>query len=108
MTAMALQALAPYGQDETVERALAWLKDQMQPDGTYTKVKPAPGQPPVDSQMAMYGYFQHGFETAHPAAPTRKAAAKPVQKAKHPTPHPHKPENKRFRGFLDSLFGHKK
>ena len=58
--------------------------------------------------MAMYGYFQHGFETAHPAAPTRKAAAKPVQKSKHPTPHPHKPENKRFRGFLDSLFGHKK
>ena len=80
----------------------------MQPDGTYTKVKPAPGQPPVDSQMAMYGYFQHGFETAHPAAPTRKAAAKPVQKPKRPTPHPHKPENKRFRGFLDSLFGHKK
>ena len=27
-------------------------------------------------------------------------------KPKHPTPH--KPENKRFRGFLDSLFGHKK
>ena len=66
------------------------------------------GEPPVDSQMAMYGYFQHGFETAHPAAPTRKAAAKPVQKPKRPTPHSHKPENKRFRGFLDSLFGHKK
>ena len=29
-------------------------------------------------------------------------------KPKRPTPHPHKPENKRFRGFLDSLFGHKK
>lgn len=81
---------------------------EMQPDGIYTRVKPKQGEPPVDSQMAMYGYFQHGFETAHPAAPTRKAAAKPVQKAKHPTPHPHKPENKRFRGFLDSLFGHKK
>ena len=81
---------------------------EMQPDGIYTRVKPKQGEPPVDSQMAMYGYFQHGFETAHSAAPTRKAAAKPVQKAKHPTPHSHKPENKRFRGFLDSLFGHKK
>jgi len=81
---------------------------EMQPDGIYTRVKPKQGEPPVDSQMAMYGYFQHGFETAHHAAPTRKAAAKPVQKSKRPTPHPHKPENKRFRGFLDSLFGHKK
>ena len=81
---------------------------EMQPDGIYTRVKPKQGEPPVDSQMAMYGYFQHGFETAHPAAPTRKAAAKPVQKPKRPMPHPHKPENKRFRGFLDSLFGHKK
>ena len=81
---------------------------EMQPDGIYTRVKPKQGEPPVDSQMAMYGYFQHGFETAHPAAPTRKAAAKPVQKPKRPMPHPHKPENRRFRGFLDSLFGHKK
>ena len=81
---------------------------EMQPDGIYTRVKPKQGEPPVDSQMAMYGYFQHGFETAHPAVPTRKAAAKPVQKPKRPTPHPQKPENKRFRGFLDSLFGHKK
>ena len=81
---------------------------EMQPDGIYTRVKTKQGEPPVDSQMAMYGYFQHGFETVHPAVPTRKAAAKPVQKPKRPTPHPHKPENKRFRGFLDSLFGHKK
>ena len=81
---------------------------EMQPDGIYTRVKPKQGEPPVDSQMAMYGYFQHGFETVHPAAPTRKAAAKLVQKPKRPTPHPQKPENKRFRGFLDSLFGHKK
>lgn len=81
---------------------------EMQPDGIYTRVKPKQGEPPVDSQMAMYGYFQHGFETVHPAVPTRKAAAKPVQKPKRPTPHPHKPENKRFRVFLDSLFGHKK
>ena len=53
---------------------------EMQPDGIYTRVKPKQGEPPVDSQMAMYGYFQHGFETVHPAVPTRKAAAKPVQK----------------------------
>ena len=34
----------------------------MQPDGTYVKIKPVAGQPPVDSQMAMYGYFQHGWD----------------------------------------------
>ena len=33
---------------------------EMQPDGTYVKVRPAEGQPPVDSQMAMFGYFQNG------------------------------------------------
>ena len=32
---------------------------EMQPDGIYTRVKPKQGEPPVDSQMAMYGYFQH-------------------------------------------------
>ena len=35
---------------------------EMQPDGSYVKVKPLPGQPPVDSQMAMFGYFTNGFE----------------------------------------------
>src|SRR5699024_11103277 len=40
----------------------------MQPDGSYAKVKPAEGEPPVDSQMAMYGYFQHGFERIDPPA----------------------------------------
>ena len=48
---------------------------EMQPDGIYTRVKPKQGEPPVDSQMAMYGYFQHGFETAHPAAPTKSPSA---------------------------------
>lgn len=59
---------------------------EMQPDGTYTKVKPAEGQPPVDSQMAMFGYFKDGFEMEpekpKPAAPAKaiakKAVAKPV------------------------------
>ena len=35
---------------------------EMQPDGSYVKVKPLPGQPPIDSQMAMFGYFNNGFE----------------------------------------------
>lgn len=59
---------------------------EMQSDGTYTKVKPAEGQPPVDSQMAMFGYFKDGFvmeaEKPKPAAPAKaiakKAVAKPV------------------------------
>lgn len=59
---------------------------EMQPDGTYTKVKPAEGQPPVDSQMAMFGYFKDGFvmeaEKPKPVAPAKaiakKAVAKPV------------------------------
>lgn len=44
---------------------------EMQPDGTYVKVRPAEGQPPVDSQMAMFGYFQNGFvqETDKPEKP---------------------------------------
>ena len=80
---------------------------EMQPDGIYTRVKPKQGEPPVDSQMAMYGYFQHGFETAHPAAPTRKAAAKPVQKPKRPTPHPHKPEISASAVFLTACLATK-
>ena len=59
---------------------------EMQPDGTYTKVRPAEGQPPVDSQMAMFGYFQYGFEMApekpkakpKPKTAAAKATAKPV------------------------------
>ena len=63
---------------------------EMQPDGTYTKVHPAEGQPPVDSQMAMFGYFKDGFEMApekprpepkavpKPQAAAAKAVVKPV------------------------------
>ena len=51
---------------------------EMQPDGTYTKVHPAEGQPPVDSQMAMFGYFKDGFEMApEKPRPEPKAAPKP-------------------------------
>ena len=45
---------------------------EMQPDGSYVKVKPLPGQPPVDSQMAMFGYFTNGFEMQ--PDPVRKVA----------------------------------
>ena len=82
---------------------------EMQPDGTYTKVKPAEGQPPVDSQMAMFGYFQNGFAAAaeqpkppkapeppRPAAP--KAVAKPVNRKTSPL-RPSRP------GLWQNLFG---
>ncbi len=81
---------------------------EMQPDGTYTKVKPAEGQPPVDSQMAMFGYFQNGFaapeqpkpaktpEPPRPAAP--KAVAKPVNRKTSPL-RPSRP------GLWQNLFG---
>ena len=49
---------------------------EMQPDGSYVKVKPLPGQPPVDSQMAMFGYFTNGFEMQ--PDPVRKAV-RPAQ-----------------------------
>ena len=49
---------------------------EMQPDGSYVKVKPLPGQPPVDSQMAMFGYFTNGFEMQ--PDPVRKVA-RPAQ-----------------------------
>ena len=79
----------------------------MQPDGTYVKIKPVAGQPPVDSQMAMYGYFQHGWDplpektgsaAAHKGAkPAGRATAKPA---------PNKDSSSlRFRGIFGSLFG---
>ena len=52
---------------------------EMQPDGTYTKAKPAQGQFPVDSQMAMFGYFKDGFEM-EPEKPKAQATAKVVAK----------------------------
>ena len=52
---------------------------EMQPDGTYVKVHPAEGQPPVDSQMAMFGYFNNGFEMQ--PDPTPAAARPAVRKA---------------------------
>ena len=81
---------------------------EMQPDGTYTKVKPAEGQPPVDSQMAMFGYFQNGFAAAEPPKPAKapepprpaapKVVAKPVNRKTSPL-RPSRP------GLWQNLFG---
>ena len=77
----------------------------MQPDGTYVKVKPVEGQPPVDSQMAMYGYFQHGWDTL----PDQPAPAAPAPRAEKPAPEkPPRPaaeRSLRFRGIFGALFG---
>ena len=62
---------------------------EMQPDGSYVKVKPLPGQPPVDSQMAMFGYFTNGFEmqpdpvrkVARPAPGKTPAARQPAPRS---------------------------
>ena len=78
----------------------------MQPDGTYTKVRPAEGQPPVDSQMAMFGYFQYGFEMA-PEKPKAKpksktAAAKATAK---PVARQHAALRPKRASLLQNLFG---
>ena len=84
---------------------------EMQPDGTYTKVKPAPGQPPVDSQMAMFGYFQNGFEqAAEKSAPAVKPVAKRASAAAQPAVRARKAAALRpaKTGLLQNLFGRKK
>ena len=76
----------------------------MQPDGSYTKVKPAEGEPPVDSQMAMYGYFQHSFERQDP--PEQEPVRKPVSAVTAPRPRPQiRRDSARFRGLFESLRG---
>ena len=77
----------------------------MQPDGTYTKVKPVEGQPPVDSQMAMYGYFQHGWDTLpEPEAPKKVPAVQNNKPAAAKEPAREK-STSRFRGIFGTLFG---
>lgn len=76
----------------------------MQPDGSYSKVKPAEGEPPVDSQMAMYGYFQHAFERLDP--PEQTPVRKPASAVTAPRPHPQvRRDSARFRGLFESLRG---
>ena len=75
----------------------------MQPDGSYVKVKPLEGQPPVDSQMAMYGYFQHGWEPRPETVPQRPA---PAPRAPRPAKAAEKPGSSlRFRGIFEARFG---
>ena len=78
----------------------------MQPDGTYVKVKPLDGQPPVDSQMAMYGYFQHGWDTQPaPADAPRSRAAGKAERPDTGDKSAARDNSMRFRGFFDALFG---
>ena len=86
----------------------------MQPNGNYVRIKPAPGQPPVDSQMAMYGFFQHGFEhPSEPAPTTRPQPAVGSTPARRPAPAVTKPrtqpkprtDSARFRGLFEGLRG---
>ena len=82
---------------------------EMQPDGTYVKVRPAEGQPPVDSQMAMFGYFQNGFaqETDKPEKPKTepKPKAAAVKAAVKPVPRQRAALRPKRAGLLQSLFG---
>ena len=82
---------------------------EMQPDGTYVKVRPAEGQPPVDSQMAMFGYFQNGFvqETDKPEKPKAesKLKAAAVKAAVKPVPRQRAALRPKRAGLLQSLFG---
>ena len=83
---------------------------EMQPDGTYTKVHPAEGQPPVDSQMAMFGYFKDGFEMApEKPRPEPKAAPKPQAAAAKAVVKPVVRQRAALRpkraSLLQSLFG---
>ena len=83
---------------------------EMQPDGTYTKVHPAEGQPPVDSQMAMFGYFKDGFEMApEKPRPVPKAAPKPQAAAAKAVVKPVVRQRAALRpkraSLLQSLFG---
>ena len=39
---------------------------EMKPDGSYSKVKPGPGERCIDSQMELYEYFSAGFGSAVP------------------------------------------
>ena len=59
----------------------------MQPDGSYQKVKPAPGEPLVNSQMGMYDLLRDDW-TARGKAPA------PASVAETPKPQPVKAPEK--------------
>ena len=62
----------------------------MGPDGSYQKVKPAPGEPLVNSQMGMYDLFRddwtRGARTEAPAAEAPAPAVQPAAQAPQPAP----------------------
>ena len=67
---------------------------EMGSDGSYQKVKPAPGEPLVNSQMGMYELFRDDWTGGAPAAQPAPAAPKaqpPVQERKAPAPQPSAP-----------------
>ena len=82
----------------------------MQPDGSYAKAHPGEGEAPVDSQMAMYAYFQDDF-AVQPAAP-KPAPAAPKPAAKPAPQPPRRPAAARpapvKTSLLDRLLGRKK
>lgn len=45
---------------------------EMKPDGSYSKVKPGPGERCIDSQMELYEYFSAGFGATVPEKEPRK------------------------------------
>lgn len=45
---------------------------EMKPDGSYSKVKPGPGERCIDSQMELYEYFSAGFGAAVPEKEPRR------------------------------------
>lgn len=60
---------------------------EMTPDGSYQKVKPAPGEPLVNSQMGMYDLFRDDWTRGHAYAGAPAAAAP----AAEPQPRPETP-----------------
>ena len=59
---------------------------EMTPDGSYQKVKPAPGEPLVNSQMGMYDLFRDDWTRGHAyagAAVLRPAQRLPGPRRKH-------------------------
>ena len=80
---------------------------EMQPDGSYQKVKPAPGEPLVNSQMGMYDLLRDDWtardKAAAPVEPPKpiKAPEMPAAPAKAvPQPAPPRQKSRRRRPLL--------
>ncbi len=66
---------------------------EMQPDGSYQRVKPAPGEPLVNGQMGMYELLKDDWTAcnAQPEAPAPAAEPQPEPKAPEKEPEPAEP-----------------